>query len=120
MRVLVRVSAPERESRWRVGGLKKPQLSRGPLSPLHPHTLPLLPPRLTAVEDTLENTELAHQRLMRTFNQLTSGRSLTYKLSAILFFFFVFWVSEPGKAAHAPVVIPPPPLPNNSQVVFLV
>ena len=44
------------------------------------------------MEETLENTEMAHQRLMRTFNQLTSGRSLTYKISAILFLFFVFWV----------------------------
>mmetsp|Transcript_26847 Transcript_26847/g.62864 ORF Transcript_26847/g.62864 Transcript_26847/m.62864 type:complete len:348 (-) Transcript_26847:404-1447(-) len=44
------------------------------------------------VDDAMENTEMAHQRLMRTFNQLTSGRSLTYKISAILFFFFVFWV----------------------------
>ena len=38
------------------------------------------------VDEAMENTEMAHQRLMRTFNQLTSGRSLTYKIR---------WVGNP-------------------------
>jgi len=41
---------------------------------------------------TVENVEAAHQRLLRSLTQLTSGRSLAIKLSGVAAAFLVFFI----------------------------
>mmetsp|Transcript_17794 Transcript_17794/g.40760 ORF Transcript_17794/g.40760 Transcript_17794/m.40760 type:complete len:357 (-) Transcript_17794:189-1259(-) len=43
-------------------------------------------------QEAVENVENAHSRLMRTLNQLTSGRALGLKLGGVLFSFLVFFI----------------------------
>ncbi len=44
------------------------------------------------VETTVENVDAGHNRLVRTLNDLTSGRGLTLKLSGVAAAFVVFFV----------------------------